>query len=882
MSLEKGKQENNANNHQTASYWQNRFDEESEKFTLKGQQQGQSKVKESTESIVTEKTTAGSNNGLIKKETDKGQSNVASYWQQRFDEESDGEEEGPTDSDEKSKPPGKGRAVGEAKHPSSACTVSVQNRQEFSADTMKTERTATPDSGASLLRHSKIRSRGVPGAFGVPGIQGPVGGSEEMHADNASREGRADTPSAEQERPVLHEHTSGLAVAAPVVDDSRDLENARPITLDESEHFTERERAQLEKKKQTQFHITIGVLMAIALVIFFVIFAVVESEDGASKQEIHSRPVMNATNSPETEPPKTRFDILAGLLPDYTIERIQIEGTPQAFAFHWLENDTSFEFYSDKRLQQRYALATFWFSTNGEDWGPNWLNITQHECYWEHFMGCGPQYDAFGMRNSPFRFINGSCAPIGTGVSNSTEIDATTTLDDDDFLYLAMYEQPLGGEIPPEIELLTSLKVIQFYGTTIKGTIPSVVTKITWLQDLVLGDTALTGTIPSELALLTALKSLELGGTGLTGTFPSELGLLSNLVTFHIAETNVTESIPVEYSNLGNLLDFYVVGNLISGTIPSELALMSSLEWFIVWNNNLSGRIPSELAALDNVWLFYFLQNSFTGTIPTEFGTIKGIEDPRWFSPHEGQLYFSNNMMTGKIPSELGQATKLWRLYLNDNYFTGTLPTELGRCTNLQRLSIHSNSLSGTIPEELTLMRSVERLHLHSNYLSGTLPDGLSACNHTMDFRVSDNFFTGTVPHELKNWTQVAQIHLNNNEFTGQLPSELGSLGTLKELKVASNLFTGTIPTDIGLLAVNGNFKLLNLTDNENLYGSIPEELCDWASDPGLGNVVEFDCGPVCGCSCPCSMPEAPLSNVSSSLVVIPNLANDSAVDGGL
>jgi hypothetical protein len=58
-------------------------------------------------------------------------------------------------------------------------------------------------------------------------------------------------------------------------------------------------------------------------------------------------------------------------------------GTSQNKAFKWLLNNTSLDTYSDKRKIQRYALATLYYSTNGEKWHHNtkWLS-DEEECDW--------------------------------------------------------------------------------------------------------------------------------------------------------------------------------------------------------------------------------------------------------------------------------------------------------------------------------------------------------------------------------------------------------------------------------------------------------------------------------------------------------------------
>lgn len=59
------------------------------------------------------------------------------------------------------------------------------------------------------------------------------------------------------------------------------------------------------------------------------------------------------------------------------------EGSPQNKAFHWLLNNTNLDSYSNERKIQRYALATLYYSTNGDFWNhdDNWLT-NGYECDW--------------------------------------------------------------------------------------------------------------------------------------------------------------------------------------------------------------------------------------------------------------------------------------------------------------------------------------------------------------------------------------------------------------------------------------------------------------------------------------------------------------------
>lgn len=50
---------------------------------------------------------------------------------------------------------------------------------------------------------------------------------------------------------------------------------------------------------------------------------------------------------------------------------LQEPSTPQNNALLWLSNNINLDTYSDEKRIQRYALATFFYSTNGDNWKRN-------------------------------------------------------------------------------------------------------------------------------------------------------------------------------------------------------------------------------------------------------------------------------------------------------------------------------------------------------------------------------------------------------------------------------------------------------------------------------------------------------------------------------
>ena len=190
---------------------------------------------------------------------------------------------------------------------------------------------------------------------------------------------------------------------------------------------------------------------------------------------------------------------------------------------------------------------------------------------------------------------------------------------------------------------------------------------------------------------------------------------------------------------------------------------------------------------------------------------------------------------------------------------TGTIPTEVAGNWRIKWLKLTNNYLSGSLPTEFSIFRNgtinkMVLFHLEDNELTGTIHTEFANFPVLAEFKVNGNQLTGTIPSELGAHTTIELFHVNDNQLTGAIPPEFGNMTALKELDLAGNSLTGTVPQELSFLMFDGALKVLNLTNNVGLSGTIPEELCALEEDdPILGNAVDFDCGiDLCGCNCTC------------------------------
>jgi len=260
--------------------------------------------------------------------------------------------------------------------------------------------------------------------------------------------------------------------------------------------------------------------------------------------------------------------VIAERVPE-TLEDLHHDLTsPQYRAFQWVRLNPptadELEIYP-LRSVQKYALAVFFYSTNGEYWAESdgWLT-TEDECTW-FFTGKGRICDSAG------RIMN-----------------------------IELKNNNLNGDIPTELILLSDLKYFRVNGNSLKGTIPSkIFAQATNLEQFHAHWNSLSGVIPSNLSGLPKLQSLRVNKNKLVGTIPWQLSQLAEkLDTLDLSSNNLSGTIPFMLGDLSTLSDLNLSNNNLSGTIPVEFSNLSSLTNLELDSNNLVGTMPEGVCEL--------------------------------------------------------------------------------------------------------------------------------------------------------------------------------------------------------------------------------------------------------------------------------------------
>ncbi|CAB9517950.1 Leucine Rich Repeat [Seminavis robusta] len=408
------------------------------------------------------------------------------------------------------------------------------------------------------------RQDSQPGAFAMAG----PGLDEEDHVIVIDEDDRPSNPTA----PIIGQN-SGLSVATLVDEDAE-----RPQDMPQAAEFITTTTPTSQRKTKTSVLVILGLIVIIIIILAAVL--VPRQRETDTDEAVR-------TLSPSAAPASFE-DYALSLLPAET--RIAIdddpEKSPQTRAFNWLLEDINIApDLPEKRLIQRFILATLYYSTGGDRWfsNTNWLNYSVHECDWH---------------NEPSLLMMDTMSKAYSGFLEdffpSDEPPPTTCDEEGLYQHLWLDQNNLAGSLPEEINWLTSLLSISVTRNYLEGTISTGVGRLTKLiaysSSFMVHDEHIRP-IPSQFGLLSSLRLLGLVGNNHQGSIPTELGLLGHM----------------EHLALGQ-------SHQLKGTIPCCYAKLS---WLTLEECDLTGTIPTELGQSDPLEIFLVDDNKFSGTVPT-------------------------------------------------------------------------------------------------------------------------------------------------------------------------------------------------------------------------------------------------------------------------
>ena len=560
--------------------------------------------------------------------------------------------------------------------------------------------------------------------------------------------------------------TSGLIMHGTMEQGGDDVQQAQPVEGEAeatrtAEEVNRQEEADEKRLRKIQLIIAVWCILAIILAAVIVVVQRGNADQQLKESGIDNQEDLNRTTEVTAVP--TIFipeSPLLDLLPNYTLDVLKMDTdqtTPQYMAYLWMLDDPNLSvdgYYSNARLLQRYALATFYYATNGDQWESQQPEI---------LLGPTVSNDT-AITSSIFSLTDG----------NDTMSDRNDTITGDQGRERRLQFDPQG---PPPF--------LAFAGFPLKGCrrrlqVPS--------------SPAATGGFGGPQASLGFNQQEAAGGSG-CGT----LGEGSEWLSYETHECqwynqhNVTffPGGPCDSRNGDNetFAHLYLSGNNLDGTLPPELALLTGMQQFFVESNNLRGTIPDEIYGgwQYTIQDFWTRRNGLSGTLSTHIGLwgktlnrlnifgnkFRGtLPDALYGMQNMKMMALLQNQFTGTIAGDLLPGLKMMRvLGFSANRFSGTVPTELGLIQNLTSFTIQNNDIGGTLPTELGVLKQLDYLDVSKNDISGTIPSelGSSGLKYVLSLRENTRL-SGLIPSEVENLS-IENLYFQRTGLEGTLPS---------------------------------------------------------------------------------------------------------------
>ena len=222
-----------------------------------------------------------------------------------------------------------------------------------------------------------------------------------------------------------------------------------------------------------------------------------------------------------------------------------------------------------------------------------------------------------------------------------SEWDGVTTDDNGRVTALALNNNKLSGEIPPELGSLANLAFLYIKENQLSGCVPSSFSRRLNMEYSELGglqfclattaDPTMTQTPP------------ETDREGLVALYNATDGPNWNGNDNWLTDVPISKWEGVATDNNGRVISLRLSGNQLSGEIPPELDSLTNLRRLWLSGNQLRGEIPPELSSLASLETLWLVENQLSGEIPPELGSLANL----------AYLGLSGNQLSGCVPSSL-------------------------------------------------------------------------------------------------------------------------------------------------------------------------------------------------------------------------------------
>ncbi|CAB9516855.1 expressed unknown protein [Seminavis robusta] len=190
---------------------------------------------------------------------------------------------------------------------------------------------------------------------------------------------------------VVNNHSDQqLAVANLVVEDAEHLRLHMIPPASQVDMQMVEERQQKKRRQAQLFLLFVVMLCIVAAIVVGTVAGTRKGKDPVSTSRIQTAtPTAFGSMEPSGVPssaPTGVLDYMLEDLPNNTIESLQTFGTPQWRARDWLLDHQNITKLPEWRKTQLFALATFYYSFEGENWfqpiQEKWMDDFVDECLW--------------------------------------------------------------------------------------------------------------------------------------------------------------------------------------------------------------------------------------------------------------------------------------------------------------------------------------------------------------------------------------------------------------------------------------------------------------------------------------------------------------------
>ncbi|KAL3803334.1 hypothetical protein HJC23_009298 [Cyclotella cryptica] len=304
-------------------------------------------------------------------------------------------------------------------------------------------------------------------------------------------------------------------------------------------------------------------------------------------------PTLKPTAKPTPAPtfpcnitPDTRVTQLTNILATVS-KRVDFNtaNSPQNLALNWILNEDlalicpSNGSVERQAIIQRYVMALFYYSTNGNDPvnNPTWKECAAPNVFNQASVDVANNKCKLTTTNSTqifpddVRGTNAWLTPESECTWGGVSCYPESSSDAGKVNAIELENNGVQGNLPFELEQLNRMRWFSSERGSLSGPIPSTIGNLDSLLLLDMDFNKLSGPLPESLWSLTQLRQLDLNDNEFTGTLSASIGDLSELRFFQIDNNKMIGTIPDSLGDASNFGLIGLSGNGFTGAMPSSV-----------------------------------------------------------------------------------------------------------------------------------------------------------------------------------------------------------------------------------------------------------------------------------------------------------------------